>query len=99
MAGDFALDIVKHILSQTMVAEEGKWISVKNRLPEDDNHVLTHGIDGVQEGYYDDGEWKIIVKAMYLGETDYTMGTEVYNWMPMVKKPQPPKDKDAGGEG
>jgi len=71
-----------------------KWISVNDRLPEDDTNVMGYGywdseIDRLDDfrstGYvnYDGGTWEIIGGAYY---TAWLNG--VTHWMPL---PEPPK--------
>lgn len=63
-------------------ARATKWISVKDRLPEDDDDVLIliYGkIIGV--GYRINGKWKSIAKAK---------APVVTHWMPL---PEPPKEE------
>ena len=58
-----------------------RWISVKDILPENDNHVLCctetkKGAKNVIIGYYMDGAWRC------------GMNSNVTHWMPL---PEPPK--------
>ena len=62
------------------------WISVKDRLPENDNHVLCctetkKGMKNVIIGYYMNGAWRC------------GMNSNVTHWMPM---PEPPKGENNG---
>lgn len=67
-------------------AEKTSWISVKDRLPEDDATYLVYGRNGygiVFAVYYGDGEW--------LTCDDLTNITRfVTHWMPL---PKPPKEE------
>lgn len=67
-------------------AEKTSWISVKDRLPEDDATYLVYGRNGygiVFAVYYGDGEW--------LTCDDLTNITRfVTHWMPL---PEPPKEE------
>lgn len=66
-------------------AEKTRWISVKDRMPEDDATYLVYGRNGygiVFAVYYGDGEW--------LTCDDLTNITRfVTHWMPL---PKPPKE-------
>lgn len=66
-------------------AKKASWISVKDRMPEDDATYLVYGRNGygiVFAVYYGDGEW--------LTCDDLTNITRfVTHWMPM---PEPPKE-------
>lgn len=63
---------------------ENNWISVKERLPEDDSYYLTFTTEHTFEVYrYDgDGEWV----------TDWgdTANHDITHWMPL---PEPPKEE------
>lgn len=65
------------------------WISVKDRLPEDDAMYLVYGRNGYGIAfavYYGDGEWLIC--------DDLTNITRfVTHWMPL---PKPPKEEENG---
>ena len=57
------------------------WISVKDRLPENDNHVLCctetkKGMKNVIIGYYMNGAWRC------------GMNSNVTHWMPMPELPK-----------
>lgn len=74
---------------QKTVAAEPKWISVKERLPEDDEHYLVWCSDNNSRElalYYGDGEW--------LTEDLENITRVVTHWMPL---PEPPK-MDGGAE-
>lgn len=66
-----------------MSTEFGKWISVKDRLPEEEVRALVCGIWGTQEFVYCDmqknGVWYIGAKY----------GAIISHWMPL---PEPPKE-------
>lgn len=66
------------------VKEEG-WISVKDRLPENKNTVLTlDSYDGIMTAYYNHKD-----KTWYTGEG--TEWEEVEGWLPLTVLPNPPK--------
>ena len=70
--------LAKRIMEAGWTKQE--WISVKDRLPEYENQVLTYR-----------GESGIIVERMFPGATwdfDYDIIDAVTHWMPL---PQPPK--------
>lgn len=61
-----------------------EWISVKDRLPEDDSHVICctvtkKGTKNIIIGYYMDGAWRC------------GMNSNVTHWMPL---PEPPKPQE-----
>ena len=67
------------------------WISVKDRLPEDDGVVLAFGVGGIVIAYcFGDGNW-----AIYRLDKDgrylTSCPTTIYYWMPL---PEPPEEKN-----
>lgn len=69
------------------------WISVKDRLPEDDATYLVYGRNGygiVFAVYYSDGEW--LTWDEWNTWDDLTNITRfVTHWMPL---PEPPKEEE-----
>jgi hypothetical protein len=66
----------------------GKWISVKERLPEDNERVLVYHDDGViRFGINKDG-FADVVSSLYLHNNHRTCFSKVTHWMPL---PQPTK--------
>lgn len=73
---------VEAIKAAPVVDAAPQWISVDERLPEDDGHYLCYTTDGYYNFcvYYGDGEW------MILDQED--LAQNVTHWMPL---PEPPK--------
>lgn len=71
-------------LIEELQAKIPQWISVKERLPENDDYYLTYTTEHTCEVYrYDgDGEW---VTAW-----DDTANHDITHWMPL---PEPPKEE------
>ena len=94
-------DFRKHFLAgyaaaQTNFPTSGKWISVKERLPEEDVAVLVYGqilndppdIIGVRRRYNGDQEWKHTWESEdgFIYRED-----DVTHWMPL---PEAPKENE-----
>lgn len=93
-AGDPALCVAKmcdDVLAYIQQLEQRvpRWISVEERLPEDDSHYLVWAHDnGAEEValYYGDGEW--------LTDDLENITRVVTHWMPL---PEPPEEGDDEG--
>lgn len=80
---------------ETISAASPKWISVKDRLPEDYVLVLAFGDEGILIAeHYRFGDW---VKFMLDKDGRYMSPypTTIYYWMPL---PEPPEVEDANDE-
>lgn len=76
-------------------AKQPHWISVKDRLPEDEGLVLAFGDEGLLIAeHYRFGDW---VKFMLDKDGRYMSPypTTIYYWMPL---PEPPEVEDGNGE-
>lgn len=75
-------------------AAQPKWISVEERLPENDDNYLVFTYDKNEAEiatYYGDGEWLT---------HDLTNLTRlVSHWMPIPSMPEPPKEEAYGTKG
>ena len=73
---------------ETILVKPPKWVSVKDRLPEDEGLVLAFGDEGLLIAeHYRFGDW---VKFMLDKDGRYMCPypTTIYYWMPL---PEPPK--------
>lgn len=57
------------------------WISVKERLPEEDDPVLIYSKNHMTEATFFDGDWRV-------QETDWIIGHTVTHWMPLPPTPE-----------
>ena len=65
-----------------------KWISVKERLPEDNERVLVYHDDGMIRFGINKGGFADVVSSLYLKHNHRTCFSKVTHWMPL---PEPPK--------
>ena len=82
-----ALAIADHLVANGVTVQ--KWISVKDRLPEDSNDGFADAVlvtDGFVQhmAYFVGGEWRFAES----GEIKEPMWYRITHWMPL---PQPPK--------
>lgn len=65
----------------------GKWISTKDRLPEDGKEVLFYGDSSVMVGWYDANNecWAVTASDMIAYPEDVT------HWMPLPRLPEEDK--------
>jgi hypothetical protein len=97
--GDFADHLIANgvIISkmETVATDNNKWISVKDRLPEDGENVLVYNDDNSEDfipyftGYFHGGMWYSSY-ALYEEENFLEVPSIVTHWMPL---PEPPKDQ------
>jgi hypothetical protein len=78
---------------ETVATDNNKWISVKDRLPEDGENVLVYNDDNSEDfipyftGYFHGGMWYSSY-ALYEEENFLEVPSIVTHWMPL---PEPPK--------
>lgn len=79
-----ARNYVKHFIKF-----KSPWISVKDKLPDDDVDILLHDTYcGTLIGWYDDKEG--IFKTDYIGQLE-----AVTRWMPLPEEPKEDKDEES----
>jgi hypothetical protein len=79
-------ELADHLIANGVTVQE--WISVKDRLPEDNERVLVYHDDGViRFGINKDG-FADVVSSLYLKHNHKTCFAKVTHWMPL---PEPPK--------
>lgn len=69
-----------------------KWISVKDKLPEDKNKLLIFESDNIEIGRYNPSKKRFeLFELDYFGGMDWCKDEYVTHWMPL---PEPPKGKE-----
>ena len=79
-------EVADHLISHGVTVQE--WISVKDRLPEDNERVLVYHDDGMIRFGINKGGFADVVSTAYLQNHHSTCFSKVTHWMPL---PQPPK--------
>lgn len=72
-----------------------EWISVKNRLPEEENayYLICMGGRTVRVGMYENGYWSYC-SGIYMTELAAKPGYRVTHWMPLPEPPKGEKEKE-----
>ena len=83
--GEFA----DYLIANGVTVQE--WISVKDRLPDDNERVLVYHDDGMIRFGINKGGFADVVSTAYLQNHHSTCFSKATHWMPL---PQPPKGEE-----